>query len=161
VTCGCGADVRVVRFQPTRHAPIAPRRAGPDAGTPCAYHAGNLATDTCGRCGSFVCDLCATPVERKTYCTACFERLHSEGRLASLGHHLPRPHSLALVLGILSLAPVVGLVFVPLSIWQGIRAGRRYRDLTEREDAVGAYLAVTVLLVMGGVALTVLVLRSS
>jgi hypothetical protein len=152
--------VRVVRFRPTRRAAQAPRRAAALAGTPCAYHAGNAAAATCGRCGSFLCDLCATPVEAGTYCTACFERLNAEGRLASLSNHLPRPHAIALGTAFVALLiPIFGLLLVPLSIWQGTKALLRYDQLSERERSVWAYLAIAALFLLGSVAFSVLVFR--
>jgi hypothetical protein len=159
VWCGCGTEVRVARFRPTRRAASLPRPAAVEAGTPCAYHSGNAAAATCTRCGSFLCELCATPLETATYCTACFERLNAEGRLEALSNHLPRPHALALGAAFLALIPVFGLVFVPLSIWQGVKAVRRYDQLSERERAVWPYLALAGLFVAGSVAFTIFVFR--
>jgi hypothetical protein len=160
VRCQCATLVRVVRFRPTRRVPSPTRSVGIETGTPCAYHAGNAAAATCVRCGSFLCELCATPIAEATYCTACFERLNAEGRLISLGNHVPRPHMFALGAGIVSLFPLFGLLFAPFAIWQGVKAARTYGILSEREGSVWAYLVVAVLCVLGGVALSVLALRS-
>ena len=159
VWCGCGTEVRVFRFHPTRRVPQASPAAALQ-GTPCAYHAGNAATESCARCGSFLCELCATPLEAATYCTACFERMSGEGNLASLSSHLPRPHALALAAAFFALVPIFGLLFLPLSVWQCVKAWRRYEQLAEREPAVWAYFAISGLFWLGSIALSVLVLRA-
>jgi hypothetical protein len=157
VACRCGTEVRVVRFRPTRKAPLAPARAADLAGTPCAYHAGNAASSACARCGSFLCELCATPLGAVTYCTACFERMNAEGRLASLTNHVPRPHALALLTAFMALFPVFGLVFVPIALWQGVKAVRQYGGIAERERAAWVYLALAGLFVLSGLGLSALV----
>ena len=157
--CVCGVESRVFRFHPFRAAG-ASRAAPAAAGTPCAYHSGNAAVTACARCGSFLCEICATPVGGATYCTACFERLRAGGDLGVLRHRIPRPHAVALASSLLTLVPLAGLLFLPVVAWQGIVALRRYSELEERESGIPVYLALAGLLSLGGLALTVALLRA-
>src|SRR3712207_1972978 len=67
----------------------------------CAFHANNPAAGVCERCGDFMCGLCATPVEGRSYCPRCFDLLFQRGSLsfAQAGFSTP---STALTLAILS-----------------------------------------------------------
>jgi len=150
--CSCGKASRVWRFRPVREAARPP--APVLAGTPCAYHAGNAASTTCLRCGSFVCNLCATPVGGSTYCTACFERLHASGELRELRVRIPRPQSWALALSLIAMVPYVALVAAPIVVWLGVRAIRNRHETTAREDGLFAYLAIAGLLTTLGLVLT-------
>ncbi len=49
----------------------------------CAQHPARDAVDGCGRCGSFVCELCRTRTAGKVLCPPCFDALHERGQLAS------------------------------------------------------------------------------
>ena len=155
--CVCGVSSRVFLFHPVRSPGGGHGTAPVAAGTPCAYHAGNAASASCERCGSFLCSLCATPVGGRTYCTACFERLHSSGGLEALKNRFPRPHALALAASLGALMPFVGLLFVPLVLWQGALAVRKRREIAVRESGLDAYLVVAALLTMGGLGLTAIV----
>lgn len=76
-----------------------------DAGALCATHVERPATDTCARCGNFVCGWCSEQIELETYCRACAPRFSTKGE------HSSRAIA-ALVLGLLSL-----MIFcLPLSI---------------------------------------------
>jgi hypothetical protein len=140
--CGtCDRELEVHRFAPFRRAVVAAAAFEVDRGVPCAYHAGNLATGTCARCGSFICDLCATPLDGKTYCPACFERLVRSGASASVRARYARPHSSAIawfvMSGMIVLLIPLGL---PLGIVYLVRAFRARRELAEREGRVWAHL---------------------
>ena len=67
-----------------------------DAGARCATHVDRQATDTCARCGNFVCTACSEYVDYQTYCSACAPRFSTKGEHSSRA-------SAALVLGLLSL----------------------------------------------------------
>ncbi len=139
VRCACGRESRIFRFHPFRQAP--PVSAVPSAGSPCAFHAGNQASAACGRCGSFLCTLCATPIQGKTYCTACFGRL-KDAATTGLGNRFPRPHAMALGLSLAALlfcgwpAPIA----LPLAAWQWIKAYRTRHEILEREGSVAPTL---------------------
>jgi hypothetical protein len=147
--CVCGMDQEVIRFQPFRRPPRVTAVALVP-GTPCAYHSGNLAVASCGRCGSFLCDLCATPVSGDTYCTQCFERIRREGTSGALKNQFPRPHAVAVVLGFLGLIPPFGVLVAPLVGWQMFSAIRRRRELEEREAWLMVYVVAAGFLALGG-----------
>lgn len=74
--------------------------AGPgDAGQPdelkanrCTVHPGNAADQVCGRCGNFMCRLCAIHVGAMRVCPSCFNRLYEKDevfvRYAGFGERL-------------------------------------------------------------------------
>src|SRR5207248_789192 len=41
----------------------------------CALHPQNLMTDTCDRCGNFLCDVCVTRWGRRRICPTCIDRV--------------------------------------------------------------------------------------
>ena len=134
--CRCGLESLVFRFRPFRKGTPNTSDAV-TAGAPCAYHVGNPAASACSRCGSFLCTLCETALEGKTYCTACFERLRDSGAMTTLKNQFPRPHTAALACACLSLfcffsAPVS----LPLAAWQGWKAWKVRTEIREREGRV-------------------------
>jgi hypothetical protein len=154
----CGVSSRVFLFHPFRSAGSRHGAAPVAAGTPCAYHAGNAATASCARCGSFLCNLCATPVGGQTYCTACFERLHTSGGLEALKNRFPRPHAVALAASLGTvLLPILGLVLAPVVVWQGVLALKKRREIAVRESGLVAYLVLAGLFTLGGLAWAVLI----
>lgn len=158
--CVCGAQVRVFRFAPFRvretgAPPAVLGLLGVD--TPCAYHAGNAASEACRRCGSFICGLCALRVASGSYCPPCFERLRGTGELAALRARQARPHAQALALGLLAnLLPFMGVLLAPVVFWLAVRALRRREELGERERFV-VFKAVLALL-LGVLSLVAVVL---
>jgi len=137
-TCICGTTQLVFRFEPERVAPesaaVQALRAGD---TPCAYHTGNLASQACRRCGSFICSLWALTPGTLSFCPPCFERLRRTDELDPLRARFGRPHALAGALGLLALGlPCLGLLAAPAAIWLGLRALRRRADLGQREPGV-------------------------
>ena len=135
VRCACGRESRIFRFHPFRQAAVT--AAAPSAGSPCAFHAGNQASASCTRCGSFLCELCVTPVQGKVYCTACFGRLKNAGTLG-LSNRYPRPHAVALSLSIASLVTCAfaAPLALPLATWQWIKAYRTRNEILEREGSL-------------------------
>ena len=67
-----------------------------ETGARCATHVDRQATDTCARCGNFVCGACSEHIELQAYCGACAPRFDTKGE------HSTRAVA-ALVLGLLSL----------------------------------------------------------
>jgi hypothetical protein len=129
--CACGTDQRVLRFRPYRR--VAGPPGAPRLGVPCAYHGGNPATTGCARCGSFLCDLCATPIRGTVHCTACFERLRDEGA-AALRSRFGRPHAAAVALAAVScLFFFTAPVFVPMALLRAARAWRERAEIAARE----------------------------
>ncbi len=95
--CGRGFEIFVVRRE---EEPAVPEAASADAAR-CAHHPNNPAGKTCGRCGDYLCAVCATPVEGQILCVACFElkEEHGDLRTAQSAFRLP---TFSLVLGIVS-----------------------------------------------------------
>jgi uncharacterized RDD family membrane protein YckC len=58
----------------------------------CTVHPGNPADQVCGRCGNFMCRLCAIHVGTMRVCPACFNRLYEKDevfvRYAGFGERL-------------------------------------------------------------------------
>src|SRR6185436_13787988 len=81
----CNGLFEAVRFDPVEVKVVVPEIAGtgPEGAAPCARHARNQAEAACARCGQFMCSLCKIDADNKVYCPGCFERLSSEGSLAS------------------------------------------------------------------------------
>lgn len=157
--CGCGREVQVWRFRPFRAGRAA---VSVTEGTtaPCAYHAGNRAEAACGRCGSFLCGLCATLVRGQTLCVSCFERMRAAGEDVTLKNRLPRPHVVALTLGVVSMIiPVFAWFLAPLVAWQGRKALRDRVRLSEREGTVVRYTVLAFASTAAGLALLVWYVR--
>ncbi len=137
--CVCGASQIVLRFRPFRRAAQPAAAVFEGAQTPCAYHAGNAATSSCGRCGSFVCALCLTPVAGLSLCPPCFERRRRSGGIEGVGAHLPTPHQLALACGLACLLlPWLAPALAPLAFWQAWRTRRLRAELELRDRFVRA-----------------------
>lgn len=88
---------------------------------PCAKHELNAAAGICGRCGNFICALCATPLGGVEYCTACFERLLLDGG----GRVRPAAETNYVQIAVMSsfggLLPL-GLLLGPLAVYYGFKA---------------------------------------
>lgn len=140
-----------MRFRPFRRATQPAAAVFEGAQTPCAYHAGNAATSACGRCGSFVCALCATAVAGHSLCPPCFERQRRSGQIEGVGAHLPTPHLLAFTCGLACLLlPWLAPALAPLTFWQALRARRLRADLELRDRFVGARALAGVLCALLG-----------
>lgn len=138
-TCpSCRNEVRVFTVEPPQFAPViaAPSVPVPAAGgdpvqaPPCARHPGNAAVTACTRCGDFVCNVCATPVEGTVLCVRCFEFKHTQGELVAQKSGFGAPKT-SLMLGILSVLCMgfcwLGIVFGPGAIITGVSAVRQIR----------------------------------
>lgn len=82
----------------------------------CARHPNKDAVAGCSRCGSFVCDVCATRTGEELYCTACFETLHERQHLSTTRASRMRWDDLTLGLGLLGLLPCVNCAGIPASL---------------------------------------------
>ncbi len=94
----------------------------------CAKHPNNAAERTCGRCGDYMCAICATPVEGRLMCVKCFEHVEGAGELASARTSFKMP-TFSMWLGIVSIvfgwANCIGLVLGPTAVVLGILALRQ------------------------------------
>jgi uncharacterized membrane protein YidH (DUF202 family) len=151
--CSCGREVRVFRFRPFR-SQTRPQAVSVQSGAPCAYHSGNAATVICARCGSFLCDLCATKIQEAVYCPPCFERLLASGEMPALTHSYSRPHVVAVILGLISLIPFFGLLAAPFGIAHVVRALKRRRELRERGENVIAFVSIAIVFIVLGLVIT-------
>src|SRR5436309_3067952 len=66
---------------PAPTGPDAPAFAPMAAHGQCVAHPNNSATDACERCGDFMCAVCRTNVEGRSYCPRCFDLLYNRGSL--------------------------------------------------------------------------------
>jgi len=128
---------------PTRGA--APATPGPAAmpfpttalNSPCALHEHQEAVAVCDRCGDFLCLLCLTPFEGRSYCLRCFELLWERGEIGRRQQRL-RWHedpALALVGAIMTwvtcFIPVVSLLpALGSAIIGSLALSRRGKELT-------------------------------
>jgi hypothetical protein len=115
---------------PPTAAPAAAPGEGPGAvaavdSARCAKHPNNPAKRACARCGDYVCDVCATPVEGQTLCVACYEYKETQGELRSSQAAFRLP-TYSLVVGLLSLLCgwiyCTGMIMGPTAIVLGIIA---------------------------------------
>ncbi len=155
-TCfSCGTRFEAVRFDPPlgRVEVAGLGEAGPEAGTACANHEGNLATTHCGRCGLLICDLCRIEADGTTLCPQCFARLSGAGTLASTRGRILDYTGLSLVCSLGGLmtclfSPVLG----PVGGWLALRSFRQRRELGEPVWGPVAALVVAVLSTLAGLA---------
>ena len=108
----------------------------------CARHANNRAVTACGRCGDFVCDVCATPVEGRVLCVRCFEFLHGRGELRAVQKRFSTPKvslGLGIVATLLGWTVCAGIVAGPTAIITGILA---LRTLSRQPGLPGKNLAI-------------------
>ena len=147
-TCPRGS----IRFDAIRYSPAEVRidvtqlAGGPDTDTPCSRHEGNSAVASCNRCGKFICGLCRTEADGQVFCPSCFDRLTSEGDLASTASRLRNWAGLASTMGFVSLL-TLGMLIVPalLGIYFSIRGIRDKRARDEPDGIVGLYITLVIL----------------
>ena len=125
VCSACGGSFEVYGFRAAARRVAAPEGSVARAG--CAEHPGNLSVGSCERCGSFVCSLCATPIEAKTLCPRCFERLHEAGQLRTTRRESLNWGRLVMVLGLLAWLPLYGCGFGIAAVAIGIYGLRQLR----------------------------------
>lgn len=99
----CRRQFEATVFEPRdrHHQAVQVVTATPDgAAAACANHAGNAAVTNCQRCGLFICALCDMNVGEGSYCPSCFDRVRSEGSLATRYKNYATMATSAVVLGI-------------------------------------------------------------
>lgn len=124
--------------------------------SPCALHEHRDAVAVCERCGDFVCLLCLTPFEGRSYCLRCFDLLWERGEIASSRRRPPwhqDPH-LALVGAIvswvicfipfISLLPAAGSVIIA-----SLALSRRKKELKTGERAIAIAAIVLSVIAVG------------
>lgn len=123
----CGFELEYLLLPAARSAcrpPPVPRLVVEGEAT-CFNHPANRAEQECGRCGRFLCALCAVEFGDKFLCPECLRTGRDE--VAVGGQYLPKsrflPGEFALFITVLSiiLGPVA-LATAPLSIGLGIRS---------------------------------------
>jgi ribosomal protein S27AE len=147
-TCGgCRLDYEAATFSPATLTTTVRRIEEADA-PPCAAHAGNAATATCQRCGTFACDLCRVDQEGMTLCVACFDRLTAEGALATTRNKERNWGGIASLFNVGSFVTGCGMylgwVLGPLAAWAAWRGLKQRAANGETQGRVG--LVVTGLL---------------
>jgi hypothetical protein len=143
----CRGDFEAVKFSPPerRVRVVQVAEAGPTGAAPCSSHPANASVTSCGRCGVFMCGLCRIDVDGQTLCPGCFERLSSEGALASVQvrfkDYTRMGQSLA-VLGLLiwPFAVAIG----PAAVYYGVRSILQKRARGESEGTGSAVVAIVV-----------------
>ena len=161
--CGrCDRDFEVLAFAPQVPVAGAPAlaAAGPVEATACARHPHNAAIANCARCGVFMCGLCRIDLDGHELCPTCFDRLTTEGQVATTRTSFLDASGLALALALLSFlfscfAVVTGPVAIGLAI-VGLRQKKAWREVGGRGQAIAAIVLGSLLIVLG-VALLILV----
>lgn len=131
---------------PSRLPPFVP--LAPE-GSICAVHSGNAASVLCQRCGDFTCRLCAIPIERRIYCSRCFDLLCDRGafRFTQTAFNTPRLASSLAGLSWLGLIlPGLGFVLAGMAITNGVTALKQIRkkpELPGRSTAIGALVGAS------------------
>jgi len=122
--------------------------------SPCALHEHQEAVAVCDRCGDFLCLLCLTPFEGRSYCLRCFDLLWERGEIGSRKKRSRwyEDPTLALFGAIITWAtcfiPVVSLIPAASAVTIAILAlKQRGKDLRGGERATA--IAAIVLAVLG------------
>lgn len=144
---GCGTTFELELFAPPRRAFTRQLRIEETTGARpvCGNHARNVATESCSRCGMFICDVCAITADGAIFCPACYERLSAEGALEATKTKFRDVSGIALTLAVGGifvwfLMPLFGLG----AVVYGIRAIRQNRQLQ-----TGSGCAITFAIVLG------------
>jgi hypothetical protein len=152
----CAGDFEGTPFSPPSLylPPRALVEAGPEGGTSCAVHAGNLAVGNCARCGLFLCALCRVDVPGGeapggaggALCAACFDRLARDKTVPALRTSFLDLRGLALFTGLVGfLFFYFGIVLGPLTLVLAGLAARQKR----RGQGSGGWLGIAVAFGLG------------
>ncbi len=139
----CNAAFEATRFQPPERSARVRQLAEAGDGTACAAHPANQAAANCERCGVFMCSLCRIDADEQALCPACFDRLSSEGALAStrtsFRDYGRQAWTVALAgLPLLALGAAIG----PAAIYFGVRSLRQLREMGESTGRARALFAI-------------------
>ena len=161
----CGRWFELTRFSPPVRVPrpAALDASGPGGANPCGNHGGNAAETNCGRCGLFLCALCAIEADGRTLCPACFDRLAAAGELRLARTRFRDQSRSALALSWLGLvAFFAGLAIGPAVMLSAQRAERQLKETGEgsRARIVTAFV-LGGLETLGGLVFLVYVFRSA
>ena len=155
-TCGgCRLEYDAATFSP-RALPVIVRRIEEMADAPpCAHHAGNAATATCQRCGTFACDLCRVDQEAMVLCVSCFDRLTAEGALATTRNkerNWGGIASLCIVGGfIIGCGMYFGWVLGPIAIWASWRGLKQHLANGDTRGRAGLFAGAVLGVILTGV----------
>jgi uncharacterized Zn finger protein (UPF0148 family) len=154
----CRGEFRLLTFNPTERRARRSEQAGltPDAKAVCGNHPRNVAAHGCGRCGMFICSLCAIEADGMILCPGCYERLTAEGALTSSRMKFRDMGGLA------STAAALGIflwffcmIAGPMAIAYGIKALRQRKEFGESISSWRVWIAMLIGLAetVGGVLL--------
>jgi hypothetical protein len=152
VYCGnCGLDFQAELFEPPE--PVRPAAPAPDAGATaqCARHARNAAAAACGRCGAFMCTLCRIDIDGLVLCASCFDRLRSEGALASARTTFRSWRTLGLHLSVVGVPLMaMGVILGPIAVFAAVRGISQARKNGEEGGIAGSILSILLGLLVTG-----------
>lgn len=129
--------------------------SGPTPGASCSRHAGNVAEAACGRCGAFMCGLCRIDADGHVLCTVCYEKLSSEGQLASTVLKLRNwagSARIALVIGLICCLMPIGGAFALYYASKGVAAKKAANETAEIAPLRRIQLLSVVWILVGGLA---------
>jgi hypothetical protein len=116
--------------------PVAEALVDPTIQAPCPLHPQNAAAGVCERCGDFMCSLCTTRVEGRSYCPRCFDLLYQRGSLEVAQQKFTAP-GITLLTGCIALFGVCPVYTVPLAIFGIVAGARGLREFRTRPDLPG------------------------
>lgn len=151
--CGeCDTTFELQLFDPPQRRAVTQLRLEEiaDVRPVCGNHARNVATESCSRCGMFICNVCAISSDGTTFCPTCYERLSAEGALESTRTRFRDASGLALAFAIGGvmlwfLAPLFGLG----AVVYGVRAIRQSRELQTGSGCAIAFAIIVGLAEIG------------
>lgn len=116
--------------------PVAEALVDPTTQAPCPLHPQNAAANVCERCGDFMCSLCTTRVEGRSYCPRCFDLLYQRGSLEVAQQKFTEPGT-TLLAGLIAVFGLCPIYTVPIAIFGIITGARGLREFRTRPDLPG------------------------
>jgi len=156
---GCQLEYEATSFTPRVLAVTTRRIEEMVDAPPCALHAGNAATVTCQRCGTFACDLCRVDQEGMTLCVSCFDRLTAEGALATTRakeRNWGGIASLCVIGSVVGCGIYLGWLLGPIAAWAAWRGLKQRAANGETWGRAGLVTTGVIGLLFAGLSLTVL-----
>jgi hypothetical protein len=121
---------------------VAEALVDPSTQAPCPLHPMNAAANVCERCGDFMCSLCTTRVEGRSYCPRCFELLYQRGSLEVAQQKFTEPGT-TLLAGLIAVLGVCPVYTLPIAIFGIITGARGLREFRTRPDLPGYRKLIT------------------